>query len=169
MKSETDSKREMQIAWPDPQPSFDAASKMSGVEWLSAIAAGELPGPPIAHLTGAFLKEVEKGRAVFELITGEQHYNPMLTVHGGVYSLLADSATGCAVHSMLEQGEGYTTAELHVNMIRPADKNTGRLRCVAEVVHMGRKLAVAQADIYDDDDRLYAHASATCMIFRPSK
>ena len=67
----------------------------------------------------------EPGRAVFEMEPGPQHYNPIGSVHGGIALTLLDSAMGCAVHTLLEAGVGYTTLEVKTNFVRPITADTG--------------------------------------------
>jgi uncharacterized protein (TIGR00369 family) len=111
-----------------------------------------------------YLTEVEKGRAVFAGEPAEYHYNPAGAVHGGLAATLIDSATACAVYSVLPAGVFYTTIELHVNFVRPITVQTGRLRCTGQVIHSGRRQATAEARLLDDADKLYAHGTATCLI-----
>jgi uncharacterized protein (TIGR00369 family) len=139
---------------------------MAGIDLLRAISAGEVPPPPIAVLLGMDLPHVEPGRAVFTMDAGEHLYNPIGSVHGGALATLLDSALGCAVHSMLPAEVGFTTVDLAVTYLRPVTRDTGRLTCEAEVVHSGRKIATARAQIVDDDGRLYATATTTCLIFQ---
>jgi uncharacterized protein (TIGR00369 family) len=92
------------------------------------------------------------------------HYNPLGSVHGGWYATLLDSALGCAVHTALEAGQTYTTAELGIHIVRAASLKNGPLRAIGQVVHVGRKLATAEARIVDAAGKLYAHGSTTCLV-----
>ncbi len=139
---------------------------MSGLEYLRAITRGELPSAPMADLMGFWLSEIGEGRAVFEVVPAEYHYNPIGTVHGGLACTLFDSAMGCAVHTTLPAGTGYTTIELKVNLLRPITTETGRLFCEGKTVHVGGRIATAEARLTDEAGRLYGHATTTCMIFR---
>jgi uncharacterized protein (TIGR00369 family) len=94
----------------------------------------------------------------------EYHFNPIGSVHGGVTATILDSAMACAIHSKLPQGTAYTTLEIKVNYIRPIIIETGRLTCVGEVIHMGRRMATAEGKLYDAAGKLYAHATTTCMV-----
>lgn len=140
--------------------------EMGGLEYLRAIARGELPAAPIADLVGFSVAEVERGRVVFECLPAEYHYNPIGTVHGGLACTLFDSAMGCAVHTELPAGVGYTTVELKVNFLRPISAETGRLLCEGKTIHVGGRIATAEARLLDDSGKLYGHATTTCMIFR---
>lgn len=158
--------RSRTVTWGDPLAGAQAAKEMGGVEFLRAMARGELPGVPMADLMGFGFHEVEEGRVVFECVPAEYHYNPIGTVHGGLACTLFDSAMGCAVHTMLPAGVGYTTVELKVNFLRPITTRTGRLLCEGKTIHVGGRLATAEARLLDEDGKLYGHATTTCMIFR---
>ena len=153
-------------SWQDPLASAQAARGLSGLDFLRKIIAGELPAPPIAHTLDYALLEVEEGRAVFGIRPAEIHYNPIGMVHGGIPCTLLDSAMGCAVHSTLPAGVGYTTLELKVNIVKAIGKDTGLLRAEGKLVHAGRSTAVAEGRLVDASGKLYAHATTTCMILR---
>ena len=154
------------VSWQDPLAGAGAAKGMSGLEYLRAMSRGELPGPPIAELMGFGFAEIEEGRVVFECVPAEYHYNPIGTVHGGLACALFDSAMGCAVHTALPAGAGYTTVELKVNFLRPISIRTGRLLCEGKNIHVGGRIATAEARLLDESGKLYGHATTTCMIFR---
>jgi uncharacterized protein (TIGR00369 family) len=137
----------------------------SGREILEAMMSGELPYPPMNETMNMTLLEVDDGRAVFQGIPLPQHYNPLGTVHGGWFATLLDLALGCAVQSTLPAGRSYTTAELSLNIVRPASHKTGPLRAVSRVIHGGRQMATAEARIEDEQGKLYAHATTTCFVF----
>ncbi|MGW5275220.1 PaaI family thioesterase [Streptomyces sp. NPDC004044] len=151
--------------WEDPAISAATVGRSTGLEFLREIAAGRLPGPPVAATLDFTLDEVEHGRAVFSLVPGEEHYNPIGSVHGGVYATLLDSAAGCAVQSALPSGMGYTSVDLTVKFLRPVTVDTGRIRAVGTVISSGRRTALAEARLIDEKDRLLAHATSTCMLF----
>ena len=139
---------------------------MTGLELLNAIASGEAPGAPIAELMGFEPVEAEDGRVVFACVPGEQHYNPIGTVHGGLAATLLDSAMGCAVHSTLPEGRGYTTLELKVNFTRPIAADTGRILCEGTILHRGTRVATAEGRVFaESDGRLLAHGTTTCLLF----
>jgi len=138
----------------------------SGIEVMRAMLRGELPYPPIAKTLSFQLLEVDEGRAMFQGIPGPDHLNPMGSIHGGWYATLLDSALGCAVHTMMPPGRGYTTAELGVNLVRAINPaKAPRVRAEGKVLHCGRQLATAEAKLYGPDGTLYAHATTTCLVF----
>src|SRR6185369_9309773 len=137
----------------------------SGLEMMQAMLRGEVPYPPIADTLDFTLMEVDEGRALFQGTPGPAHLNPMGTIHGGWYATLLDSAMGCAVHTMMPAGRGYTTAELGVNLVRAINSKAPRIRAEGKVIHCGRQLATAEARLYGPDGTLYAHATTTCLVF----
>jgi len=159
--------RERTFSWGDPMQSATAARTAAGIDLLRAVVAGELPGPPIAATMGFELVEVEPGRVVFAFEPAEYHYNPIGSVHGGVYATLLDSAAGCAVHSMLPAGVGYTSLDLTVKFLRAMTSGTGRVTCVGTVTHLGGRTALAEARLLDSADRLLGTAVSSILVVRP--
>jgi uncharacterized protein (TIGR00369 family) len=147
----------------DPVEAARNLAQLDGLTAMRAIIAGELPPPPIAVLLGFELVEVQPGRVLFAVEPGEQHYNPIGTVHGGLAATLIDSATGCAVHTSLPAGTGYTTTDVQVRFVRAITRETGRILCEGRVVHLGRTLATAEARV-TAGDRLLAHGTASLLI-----
>jgi uncharacterized protein (TIGR00369 family) len=160
--------RERTYSWGDPSLSAGAARTSAGLEVMQALARGELPAPPIIATLGFELDSVEAGRVQFSFTPAEFHYNPIGSVHGGVYATLLDSATGCAVHTMLPAGVGYTSLDLTVKFLRAITVDTGRVRCIGTVPHLGGRTALAQAELRDDEDRLLATAVSSILIIRPN-
>ena len=156
--------RSLTVEWSDPAALATAGRTMTGIDFLRAIRDGKLPPPPIAQLMGFRLTEVEPGHAVFEITPGEQHYNPIGVVHGGVAMTLLDSAMGVCVHTRLPAGTGYTTLEAKTNLVRAITDKTGRLRAIGKVVHFGNRIATAEGRLEDAAGKLYAHATTTCIV-----
>jgi uncharacterized protein (TIGR00369 family) len=138
---------------------------MSGLDFLRKLAEGEFPAPPIALQMNFGLSEVSEGRAVFTGMPGERHLNPLGGIHGGWAATLLDSALGCAVHTTLQPGEGYTTIEFKVNLTRPITPRTGEVTCEGRVIHRGRTTAVSEATLKDANGKLLAMGTETCSIF----
>jgi uncharacterized protein (TIGR00369 family) len=159
--------RSRSYTWQDPAGAAAAAMQQDGLEFLRAILHGTLPGAPVASTLDFEPAEVEAGRVVFEFTPAEFHYNPIGSVHGGVYATMCDSACGCAVHSMLPAGTYYTSQDLSVKFLRAVTTSTGPLRCEGSVIHLGSRTALAQASLTDGTGRQYAHATSSCLIFRP--
>jgi uncharacterized protein (TIGR00369 family) len=138
---------------------------LSGMEVLEAIFAGELPAPPMGETLDFVPIRVEPGLAVFQGRPLRRHYNPLGTVHGGWFAALLDSAVGCAVHSTLPAGKGYTTLEIKINLVRALTDSVPLVRAEGKVIHAGRQVATAEGRIMGADGKLYAHATTTCLIF----
>jgi uncharacterized protein (TIGR00369 family) len=160
--------RERTHAWWDPQLTAAAARDVDGLTFLRRLASGEVPPAPIASTLGFTVLEVESGRVVFGLEPAEYHFNPIGSVHGGVFATLLDSAAGCAVHSSLPAGTSYTSLDLSVKFLRGLGAGSGPVRCEGLVVHLGGRTALAEARLFDGAGRLCAHATSSCMIFRPA-
>jgi uncharacterized protein (TIGR00369 family) len=124
----------------------------------------DIASAPIAELVGFDLIELGEGRASFAMDPAERHYNPLGTVHGGITTTLLDSAMGVAVHTTLDEGETYTTLELKVNFVRAITEATGRVVAEGAVIHRGRRVATADARLTDEEGRLLAHATCTCLL-----
>lgn len=164
--SQTDSERTRTVNWKDPRQLAEAGQGLSGLEFLQKIVSGELPPPPLAALMNFDLVELREGHAVFAIDPAEYHYNPIGVVHGGVAATLLDSAMGCAVHSTLPAGAGYTTLEIKVNFVRAITAQTGRVRCEAKLIHLGGRTATAEGRVIDEAGKLYAHGTTTCLILK---
>ncbi len=143
----------------------DQIAAMTGLQILHAMMAGELPYPPMNDTANMTLVEADSGWAVFLGVPELRHCNPFGTVHGGWFSTLLDSALGCAIQSALPEGRSYTTVELSVNIVRAAAPSTGPLRAAATLIHSGKQIATAQARVEDENGKLYAHATTTCVVF----
>jgi uncharacterized protein (TIGR00369 family) len=150
-----------------PPDRTETRRMMSGIEYLRKIMTGELPGSGMVQLLGLKLVEVGEGRAVFTVQPDERHYNGLGIAHGGLAAALLDSALGCAINAMMPAGKIFTTLEMKINYVRPITRERGELRCEANMIHAGGRVATAEGRITDEDGKLYAHGTATCMLFRP--
>jgi len=153
--------------WSDPGITAAAVAQLDGKAFLEAIVDGSLPAAPVAQTLDFAPVSVQPGVVVFEFTPAEFHYNPIGSVHGGVISTLCDSACGCAVQSMLPAGSYYTSLDLSVKFLRPVTSATGRMVCEGTVTHLGGRSGLAQARLTGTEGKLYAHATSSCMIFRP--
>jgi len=131
---------------------------------IHGVLRGEVPPPPIASLLGFTLMAIEPGRAVVAFEASERHANPLGTLHGGVLCDLADLAMGWAYAATVAEGQSFTTLELKINFVRPVWE--GKLLAVARVIKGGRTIGLVECDMTDDQDRLVARASSTCMTLR---
>jgi uncharacterized protein (TIGR00369 family) len=137
---------------------------LTGREMLDAMLAGRLPAPTMAETLGFRLVQVDDGVAIFEAEPGPHLLNPLGSVHGGWAMTLIDSAAGCALHSRLPAGAGYTTVETKVNMTRAIHADGGIVRCEGRVLTHGRQIATAEAKLTDAAGKLLAHGTSTLII-----
>jgi uncharacterized protein (TIGR00369 family) len=142
-------------------------AELSGREFLEKMIAGERPAPPIAEGFGFRLVEIGDGLAVFEGEPGPHLLNPLGSVHGGYALTLIDSAAGCAVHTRLHAGVGYTTVETKANMTRAVPPDGGTVRCEGRVLSQGRQIATAEAKLTSAEGKLLAHGTSTLIILHP--
>lgn len=140
-------------------------ANQTGLEALNHIISGKYPQVPFGETLDYILIHAEYGQVTFQGRPSVRFYNPMGTVHGGWYCTLLDSALGCAVHTTLPVGKAYTTLEIKVNMIKALTDKVPLVRAIANVVHVGKSTATAEAKLIGADGTLYAHATTTCFIF----
>ncbi|GAB4009737.1 PaaI family thioesterase [Spirosoma sp. KCTC 42546] len=162
---QTETQRIRTYSWEDQTIGAKVGATLSGMDYLQGMMAGLYPAPAIANTLDMGIESVEEGKVVFSIVPQEFHYNPIGAVHGGVFCTLLDSALACAIHSTLPIGTGYTTLELKVNFIRPLTLKTGKVLAIGTLVHAGRSVATAEGKIVDEQGKLYAHATTTCMLF----
>jgi uncharacterized protein (TIGR00369 family) len=155
------------LTWQDPLVAAAAGTELSGIEYMLAILDGKIPPPPIAVTLRMAVVDIGDGEATFEGLPGEEHFNPIGVVHGGYAATLLDSAMGCAVHTTLPAGVGYTTLTLETKFVRPIGRDTGVVRAEAKVLHRGRRQATAEGRLVAaDTGKLLAHGTGTCLILQ---
>ena len=160
--------RNKTVSWHDPLTTAAHAATMSGLDFLRAMSAGELPPPPIAAMFGFRPVHAEPGDVQFTCTPDESAYNPIGLVHGGLVCTLLDTAAACAVHTTLPAGVGYTSIEIKVNYLRPIRieaEEPAELIIHGWVTKPGRRVAFAEGDVRDAAGRVIATASTTCLVF----
>jgi uncharacterized protein (TIGR00369 family) len=143
-----------------------ALLSMNGLEAMRALIAGKFPPPSISATLGFTLAEVEDGRAVFLGDPSDRIMNPLGIVHGGWALTLIDSCCGCAAHTTLAPGLGYSTVETKVNFVRAITPATGQVRAEGLVVARGRTIITAEGKLTDARGRLLAHGTSTLIVLR---
>ena len=139
--------------------------KMTGLDIMQAIVRGELPHPTMSETIPMKVVHVEGGKVVFNAIANEKHLNPQGGVHGGFAATVLDSATGCAVHTLLGAGVAYGTIDLNIKMIRPVPRSTN-LIAEGTVINISKSLGISEGILKSEDGKLYATSTATCMIIK---
>lgn len=153
------------VTWYDPERSAAKGLQLAGIDYLRAMLDGELPPPPISKLITMELVEVEEGRVVFTCEPDRSAYNPIGTVHGGLVCTLLDSVAGCAIHSTLPQGKGYTSVEIKVSYLRPVVASSGTLTATGTVVKTGSRVGFTEGVVTDAAGNLVATATSTLLVF----
>jgi len=141
-------------------------ASMSGLEYMRKILAGEVEGAPMARLLHMRITAVEEGRVTVSGEPAREFENGLQIAHGGFAAALLDTALGCAVNSVMPAGRIFTTLQMNIHFTRAVSRDAGTLTCTADVVHAGRRTATAEARIVDAAGKLYAHGSATFIVFR---
>jgi uncharacterized protein (TIGR00369 family) len=142
-----------------------AIARLSGLEQLRLIFQPGRAPRGYGRTMGFDYAEVEEGRVVFGGTPGPEVYNPLGTVHGGYAAGLLDSALGCAVHSKLAPGQGFTTLELKVAYHKAMTAETGAVRAEGRVISFGRRAAFAEGRLTDLAGQLLASATSTLLVF----
>lgn len=153
--------------WVDPVVTANQVVGMSGLEYLHAVRDGSAAWPPMGVLMNFELAEAERGRVVITCNPGEEHYNPLGIVHGGLLCTLLDTVIGCASHTTLERGTWYTSIELKVSYLRPVTVDTGLLRGTGTVIKDGRRVIFAEGTVTDEAGTLVATASSSLLVLSP--
>ncbi|KAB0626683.1 PaaI family thioesterase [Acinetobacter gandensis] len=139
--------------------------EMTGLEILKAMMQGQIPPASISEIIPMQPKKIEQGNVEFVVKADQRHLNPLGGVHGGFAATVLDTVTGCVVHSALEAGIGYGTIDLNIKMCRPIPKNQD-LTAIGHLINISKNLAISEGRIMDSNGKIYAHATATCMIIR---
>ena len=157
--------RSRTVTWHDPLVGASQGLARSGIDYLQAMIAGELPPPPIAGLVQMDLVSAEPGRVVFTCTPDESAYNPIGAVHGGLVCTLLDSVAGCALHSTLPQGRGYTSVEIKVNYLKAVRASSGLLTATGTVVRSGSRVGFTEGVVTDESGAIVATATSTLLVF----
>ncbi|WP_125036354.1 PaaI family thioesterase [Nocardioides sp. LS1] len=165
MKDAWSEARTRTVTWHDPLQAASYGLKLPGLEHLRAIVDGELPPPPIAGLVQMQIVEAEPGRAVFTCRPDESAYNPIGAVHGGLVCTLLDSVCGCALHTTLPQGRGYTSVEIKVNYLKAVRADSGLLTATGTVTKAGSRVGFTEGVVTDESGAVVATASSTLLVF----
>ncbi|WP_037159133.1 PaaI family thioesterase [Rhodococcoides fascians] len=159
--------RSQTFSWVSPREVLRHASTLSGLDVMQAVASGELPPPPIAVLMQFAPVEVSDGKVVFECTPSEAHYNPIGTVHGGLACTFLDTLVGCAAHTTLPAGVGYTSIDLNVSYLRNILDTSGPLVGTGTVTKRGSRVIFAEGSIVDKDGKLVATGTSSLLVTPP--
>jgi uncharacterized protein (TIGR00369 family) len=164
-RAEWGDRRTKVVAWHDPAPTTAKGLSMSGIDYLRAMVDGALPPPPISGLMDFGMVSAEPGRVVFSCQPDESAYNPIGAIHGGLVCTLLDSVAGCALHSTLPQGKGYTSIEIKVNYLKAVRPTSGPLLATGTVVKAGSRVGFTEGVVTDAGGSVVATATSTLLVF----
>jgi uncharacterized protein (TIGR00369 family) len=153
------------VTWQDPLATAAAGRGAEGLAFLRSMVDGEVPGPPIASLLGMSLVSVSPGQAVFTVLPDESMYNPIGVIHGGIVCTLLDSALGCALHTTLPAGKGYTSVEIKVSYLKAVRPSSGLLTATGRIVRAGSRVGFTEGEVVDASGAVVATATSTLLVF----
>lgn len=153
------------FSWTDPRVALPELARLSGLDYLNGITSGDIPPPPMMSLMNSTPKSVEFGTVVFECRPIEGHFNPLGTVHGGLACTLLDTVVGCAAHSTLPAGTGYTSIDISVSYLRPIQPTNSPLTATGRVVKSGGRVIFAEGEIVGADGKILARATSSLLVF----
>ena len=151
------------VTYHDPADTTAQVLALPGREAFERVRDGLLPAPPIAQLFGFSILEVGDGEVRFGCTPDESTLNPLGGVHGGLLATLLDTVTGCALHTTLPAGTGFSTIEIKVSYLRALRPGTP-LEAVGRVLRRGRSVAFTEGSVTDDQGRLCGTATASLAI-----
>ena len=153
------------VTWHDPSPTTARGLSMAGIDYLHAMIDGKLPPPPISGLMEFTMAAAEPGKVVFTCRPDESAFNPIGAIHGGLVCTLLDSVAGCALHSTLPQGKGYTSIEIKVNYLKAVRPGSGLLTATGTVIKSGSRVGFTEGVVTDATGAVVATASSTLLVF----
>jgi uncharacterized protein (TIGR00369 family) len=153
------------VTWHEPGPTTAKGLAMPGIDYLRAVVDGVFPVPPMESQWLLDFVDVEPGRVTVTYRPDESAYNGLGTVHGGLLCTLLDVVTGCALHSTLPQGKGYTSIEIKVNYLKPVSARSGLLTATGTVVKSGARVGFSEGVVVDGSGKMVANATSTFLVF----
>jgi uncharacterized protein (TIGR00369 family) len=163
--TDNSAERSETFSWVNPVIALEQLPRLSGLDYFAGLRDGSIAPPPIASLMKFDLVEAKHGHVVFECRPGEAHYNPLGVVHGGLACTILDTALGCAAHTTLVAGLGYTSIDLAVKYLRPVTLRKGALRAEGSVVKVGSRLISTEGRLCSAEGELLATATSTLLVF----
>lgn len=139
------------------------SQQMTGLEYLTAIQQGQIPGSAMAEIIPMRLTVVKPQYIEYEVTPDERHLNLQQGIHGGFCATVLDSATGAAVHTTVGKGVKFSTIDLNVKMLKGMQSGQ-TYTAIGEVIRTGRNVLTSEGRIVDAEGKIYAYGSATLLI-----
>ena len=111
------------------------------------------------RLVGIEIDSIEPGRARLSLEVREELLQLQGIMHGGVIATIIDTAVAFAIIGTSEPDDRFTTVEMKVNYLAPIRE--GRVVADARLIRDGRRIVVADCDLFDSKGRLAAKGLLT--------
>ena len=110
-------------------------------------------------LLGIEIDEVQAGRARLSVEIRKDLLQLQGVMHGGAIASLIDTAVAFAIVGASEPDDSFTTVEMKVNYL--AAIREGRVIADARLIRDGRRIIVAECDVFDSKGRLCAKGLLT--------
>jgi uncharacterized protein (TIGR00369 family) len=117
---------------------------------------------PYFTLLSMSLHDVGIGYSLFEIDLQNKHFQPFGAVHGGVFASIIDAAAFWSVFCEVDENAGMTSVDLKINYLAPSQG--GKLIARGRRIKVGKTLALAQAEVINQNSQLLAHGTSTLMI-----
>jgi uncharacterized protein (TIGR00369 family) len=135
--------------------------------YIEDMIQGKVDPPPIFQSLGFKITNFCDGCTTIEMEVTEKYWNPMRTLHGGVYCDLADAAMGFSFLTTLNEDELFTTVDLRINYLKPV--RTGKLIASSNIIKRGKRLGYMECEVVNEKGELVAKASSNCIILNRAK
>lgn len=161
--------REYRYSWDDPQAMAKARRAMTGLEFFTRMAKGELPPAPMYQACDIKIVALGDGWSEFTCTPGPHQYNPFGSLHGGITATLIDSACGVSLQSTLTPGYIPATMRLSIDYVRGIFASTGPITCRGRLAHRTETVAFADSEIVDAKSNLLVRGTGRFMISKVAK
>jgi len=112
---------------------------------------------------GMSYTEVEPGRSSAVLNICDEHLNPTGVCHGGVLFTFADDSMGAALFALCPEGHHPSSNQLNIHLARSA-RSGDRITAETRVLSHGRRTALLESRLTDEEGRLVALVTASCLF-----
>jgi acyl-CoA thioesterase len=111
------------------------------------------------RMLGMEIDLIEPGRAVLGIEVRQELLQLQGVMHGGAIASLVDTAVAFAIVSVSQPEDRFTTVEMKVNYL--SSIREGRVTADARLIRDGRRIIVADCDVFDSKGRLAAKGLLT--------
>ena len=123
-------------------------------------------GPYFKHLSMP-IQDIGQGYSLVELNIGREHLNALGGLHGGVYASAIDTAAYWSVYCELAEDAGLVSIDLKVDFL--GSISTGKLIIKGHSIKIGKTMCLAEATVFDQQDKYLAHGTSKMMVIQGSR